>query len=137
TLACTSSRVPARQTWPALRYISAAVAAALARSASSNTMNGDLPPSSRLQATRFAPAACAIDFAVGTEPVNEMRASRGSATSVAPVAAPLPWTTLNTPAGRPAAAAQSASSELVSGAHSGGFSTTVLPAASAGPSFQV
>ena len=31
----------------------------------------------------------------------------------------------------------SASSEQVSGAHSGGFTTTVLPAASAGPTFQV
>ena len=31
----------------------------------------------------------------------------------------------------------SAISEQVSGAHSGGFSTSVLPAASAGPTFQV
>ena len=100
-------------------------------------MNGDFPPSSRLQGTRFAPAAWAIHFAVGTEPVNEMRASRGSLTSAAPVFAPVPCTILNTPGGRPAASAQSARSELVSGAHSGGLTTTVFPAASAGPSFQV
>ena len=37
----------------------------------------------------------------------------------------------------PAAFAMSASNEQVSGAHSGGFTTTVLPAASAGPTFQV
>ena len=129
--------MPARQTCPALRYISAPVAAAASRSASSSTMNGLLPPSSRLQGTRLAPAACAIHFAVGTLPVNEMRARRGSLTSLAPVLAPLPCTTLNTPGGRPAASAASASSEQVSGAHSGGFSTQVLPAASAGPSFQV
>ena len=136
-LSCTRNRVPARQTWPALRYISAPVAAALSISASSSTMNGLLPPSSRLHGTRLAPAACAIHLAVGTEPVNDTRASRGSDTSLAPVFAPEPCTMLNTPGGRPAASAQSASSELVSGAHSGGLTMTVLPAASAGPSFQV
>src|SRR2546421_7549584 len=100
-------------------------------------MNGLLPPSSRLHGTRLAPAACAIHFAVGTLPVNDTRAMRGSLTSLAPVVAPLPWTTLNTPGGRPAACAASASSEQVSGAHSGGLRMQVLPAASAGPSFQV
>ena len=38
-----------------------------------------------------------------------------------------------TPAGRPASWAMSASSDAVSGAHSGGLRTTQLPAASAGP----
>ena len=129
--------MPARHTWPALRYISAPVAAALSMSASSSTMKGDLPPSSRLQGTRLAPAAWAIHLAVGTEPVNDTRARRGSETSLAPVWAPLPCTMLNTPGGRPAAWAQSASRLLVSGAHSGGLTITVLPAASAGPSFHV
>ena len=49
----------------------------------------------------------------------------------------MPWTTLNTPGGRPASWAMSASSDAVSGAHSGGLTTTVLPAASAGPMRQV
>jgi hypothetical protein len=66
-----------------------------------------------------------------------MRASRASLTSAAPALAPLPCTTLNTPAGKPAACAHSASNEIVNGAHSGGLTITVLPAASAGPSFQV
>ncbi len=49
----------------------------------------------------------------------------------------MPWTTLKTPAGRPASAARSASSEHESGDHSAGFRTTVHPAASAGAVFQV
>ena len=51
--------------------------------------------------------------------------------------APVPCTTLRTPGGRPASAAMSASSDAVSGAHSGGLGTTVLPAARAGPIRQV
>ena len=137
TFSCTRNRVPARHTCPALRYISAPVAAALSMSASSSTMKGLLPPSSRLQGTRLAPADWAIHLAVGTLPVNDTRAMRGSLTNLAPVLAPVPCTTLNTPGGRPAAWAASASSEQVSGAHSGGFRMQVLPAASAGPSFQV
>ena len=61
----------------------------------------------------------------------------GCAVSGAPASAPVPWTTLRTPAGSPASCAMSASSDAVSGAHSGGLSTTVLPAASAGPIRQV
>jgi hypothetical protein len=100
-------------------------------------MNGDLPPSSRLQGTRLAPAARAMTRAVGTDPVKEIRANRLSETSCAPVTAPVPCTTLNTPGGRPAASAASARMEQLSGAHSGGFTTTVLPEASAGPTFHV
>ena len=61
----------------------------------------------------------------------------GCAVSGAPAWAPVPWTTLNTPSGRPAFLVMSASSDAVSGAHSGGLATTVLPAASAGPIRQV
>ena len=45
-----------------------------------------------------------------------------------------PQTTLNTPAGKNSAAI-SASSVVLAGVVSLGFSTTVLPAASAGPNF--
>ena len=48
---------------------------------------------------------------------------------------PKPGTTLNTPSGMPASAASSARRSAVSGDFSEGFSTTELPAASAGPSF--
>ena len=85
----------------------------------------------------FGAAALAITPAVGTEPVKDSRLMPGWAVSGAPAWAPVPWTTLNTPAGRPASWVMSASSEAVSGAHSGGLATTVLPAASAGPIRQV
>ena len=53
----------------------------------------------------------------------------------APVA-PSPVTTFSTPAGRPAWAASSANNKADSGVNSAGFSTTVLPSASAGAIFQ-
>ena len=69
---------------------------------------------------------------MGTEPVNAIRSTSGFATSAAPASSPIPCTTLNAPSGSPASCAMSASIDAVSGAHSGGFSTTVFPAASAG-----
>lgn len=78
-------------------------------------------------------AALAITPAVGTEPVKARRLMSGCAVSGAPASAPVPWTTLNTPAGTPASCMMSASRLAVSGAHSGGLTTTVLPAAMAGP----
>src|SRR4051794_18322039 len=100
-------------------------------------MNGDLPPSSRLHGTRFCAAMPAMIRAVGAEPVNEIRASRRSATSLAPVDTPLPCTTLKTPGGSSAASAASARRAQDKGAHSGGLTTIVLPLARAGPAFQV
>ncbi len=60
----------------------------------------------------------------------------GCPMSASPVGFPGPVTTLRTPAGR-ISAASSASRRVVIGVVSAGFSTTVLPAASAGPSFQM
>ena len=57
------------------------------------------------------------------------------ATSAAPVS-PSPVTMLTTPSGRPASRQISAKASAVSGVYSAGFSTTVLPAASAGAIFQ-
>ncbi len=46
---CTISRLAQTQVWPVLRYLLAiAPSTAASRSASSKTMNGALPPSSRL-----------------------------------------------------------------------------------------
>ncbi len=49
---------------------------------------------------------------------------------------PSPVTMFSTPAGKPAFAARSANKSAVSGVNSAGFSTTVLPSASAGAIFQ-
>ena len=56
-----------------------------------------------------------------------------------PLAAPrdrCPTTTLKTPSGTPASTTIFSSSTAVSGVSSAGLSTIVLPAASAGPTFQ-
>ena len=50
--------------------------------------------------------------------------------------APSPVTMLTTPLGSPASRQISAKARAVSGVNSAGFSTTVLPAASAGATFQ-
>ena len=59
----------------------------------------------------------------------------GCVTSDAPAGSPWPVITLSTPFGR-TSAASSASLTVVIGVVSAGFSTIVLPAASAGPIFQ-
>jgi hypothetical protein len=100
-------------------------------------MNGDFPPSSKLDGVRLAAAAAAMARAVSGEPVKLMRSTPGCATSAAPVRSPTPWTMLRTPGGTPTSSAISPSSERLNGAHSGGFTTTVHPAASAGPIFHV
>ena len=72
---------------------------------------------------------------VAVEPVKAILSTPGWSTSAAPVA-PRPVTTLITPFGTPASTASSASSSVDVGVTSDGLATTVLPAASAGKSFQ-
>ena len=54
-----------------------------------------------------------------------------------PAVSPKPGTTWSTPSGTPASAASSARRSAVSGDCSAGFSTTLFPVASAGPTFQL
>ncbi|MCY1559544.1 hypothetical protein D9M68_965940 [compost metagenome] len=72
---------------------------------------------------------------VATEPVRETMRTFGWVTSGSPTLGPRPNTRLTTPAGK-SSAMNSASLRAVSGVCSEGLSTTVLPAARAGPSFQ-
>jgi hypothetical protein len=104
------------------------------RSASSKTMKGDLPPSSRL--TRFPVPAVAERMMRPTsvEPVNAILSTSGWATRAAPVR-PSPVTTFKTPAGSPASRESSAKRSAVRGVNSAGFRTTVFPVASAGATF--
>ena len=103
-------------------------------SASSKTTTGALPPSSRWVRLRSAAAAAATSMPARTEPVIETscgvgwRPARGRCRGRR-------TTTLSTPGGRNSAAI-SASIIVVTGVVSDGLSTTVLPAASAGASFQ-
>jgi hypothetical protein len=128
--------VAAVQSWPALKKPAATIpSTASAMSASSNTMTGALPPSSRCTRFRSEEAAFATAMPARTEPVIEIIAGVGWSTIAAPVARP-PVITLSTPAGRNSAAT-SASSRVDEGVVSEGFSTTVFPAAMAGANFHV
>jgi hypothetical protein len=63
-------------------------------------------------------------------------ATSGAASSAAPLVAPSPATTCTSPSGSPASRASRAKASEVSGVYSLGFSTTALPAANAGSTFQ-
>ncbi len=129
TLSWISTRVLHVQTWPEAPHTPIIAAAdAASRSASGKMIDGLLPPSSRL--TRFTRAAALpwIARPVAFEPVNVIASTSGCATSAAPTASPVPWTTLNTPAGIPASIASSATTTAVIGVCSAGLRTTLLPA---------
>ncbi len=130
-------RERAQQSWPALPNTAAgAAAAAASRSASANTTLADFPPSSSVTRLIVAAAPAAIPRPTSVEPVKAIFATSGCSTSRAPQTDPGPATTLRTPSGSPAPRAIRSSSSAVSGVSSAGLSTTVLPAASAGATFQ-
>jgi hypothetical protein len=125
------------QVWPALRnFACTAPVTAASRSASSNTMNGALPPSSietRLSVsahwrTSFLPTA--------VDPVNVSLRTTGLRHSSAPISSAGPVTTLNAPGGTPARSASSAIASADSGVCGAGLQTTVQPAASAAPTLR-
>ncbi len=98
-------------------------------------MFGDLPPSSRVTRLIVCAAPAAIPRPTSVDPVNAIFATSGCSTRRCPQTLPGPATTFSTPSGSPAASAIFSSSTEVSGVSSAGFSTTVLPAASAGATF--
>ncbi len=107
------------------------------RSASSKTMTGALPPSSRCTRLSVDAASRAMILPVAVSPVSETIATPGWRTRAAPTRSPAPVTTLNTPGGKISSSSiSSARRRAVRGVHSDGFNTTVLPAARAGPIFQ-
>ncbi len=134
---CTRMRERAQQSWPALpRKAIGAAAAAASRSASPKTTLADLPPSSSVTRLIVCAAPAAIERPTAVEPVNATLATSGCSTSAWPTVDPGPATTLTTPSGSPASTAIFSNSIELSGVSSAGLSTTVLPAARAGASFQ-
>ena len=99
-------------------------------------MTGALPPSSRCTRLRSAAAAAATSMPARTLPVIDTIAGNGCSTSARPVSRS-PHTTLNTPGGQELGRELGEHHACVSGVVSAGFSTTVLPAASAGAIFQI
>ena len=73
---------------------------------------------------------------VRADPVTETICTSGSRTMASPISAP-PVTMFKTPDGSPASAASSARRRVDRGVFGAGFSTMVLPAARAGPIFQI
>ena len=132
----TRIRDRAQQSCPALSNTAyGAVAAARSRSASAKTTFADLPPSSSVTRLIVAAAPSITERPTSVEPVKPIFATSGCSTSRRPTTLPGPATTFTTPSGRPASSASSARRSAVSGVSSAGFSTTVFPQASAGPSF--
>src|SRR5687768_3394887 len=95
---------------PALRNLDAITpATAFSRSASSNTMNGALPPSSS-DTFLIVGAHCASNWRpTSVDPVKDTLRTAGLDVSSPPMTDAAPVTTLNTPLGTPARSASSAS----------------------------
>src|SRR5207245_1055414 len=111
---------------------------AASMSASSKTMNGALPPSSMAGLTTLSAASCRSLRPTSVEPVKETTRTRGSC-SIALTTLPdeREGMTLTAPAGTPASSRIGISASMVSGVSEAGLSTTVQPAASAGPILRV
>src|SRR5210317_1088981 len=131
-------RLAQTQVCPALRYLlTIAPATALSRSASSNTMNGALPPSS-IEVRFTVPAHSDIScLPTSVEPVKVSLRTRGFEVISRPISAVRPVTMLITPAGTPARSASTAKAYADSGVALAGLHTTVHPAASAGAILRV
>ncbi len=73
-----NSRVPALQIWPELANTAMPEpGTAWSRSASANTMSGDLPPSSNDTRFKFPAEARMIDWPVRCDPVNATLSTSG------------------------------------------------------------
>ena len=108
------------------------------RSASSNTMNGALPPSS-IEVRRTAVEACSSSLRpTSVDPVKDSlraRPSRISGSITCPECEVV--ITFSTPSGSPASARIPASASIDSGVWEAGLITIVQPAATAGPILRV
>ncbi len=109
--------------------------AAFSMSASSKTITGALPPSSRCTFFRSEAADFATSMPARTDPVIATICGIGCSTSPRPVSRS-PQTTLKTPGGRNSWHS-SANRVVDAGVVSLGLRTTVLPAARAGATFQI
>src|SRR5690606_9045755 len=110
--------------------------AARYRSASSQIINGDLPPSSMVTALSEELAALAVTFfAVATPPLKDTLAMSVCSVTMGRTSAHAPGSTLDTRAGHPESVNSSASLSAVSEVTSLGLKIIAFPAASAGAAF--
>ena len=108
------------------------------KSASSNTIDGALPPSS-IEHFLMVAADCSNKVRpTSVEPVKVILRTNGCEVRIPPMMrVSFPVNTLNTPSGTPARRASSASAKAVIGVWLAGFTTMVQPAANAGPALRV
>src|SRR5882724_11602127 len=102
---------------------------AASQSASAKKIFGDFPPSSSVTRFNVSAALFTIILPTAALPVNATLSTPGCATSAAPAVSPIPFTTFTTPGGNPISSNQAATSIMVNGVCSAGFSTHVQPAA--------
>ena len=125
----------AEHTWPLLLNAPAKMALPTTTgSASSNTMAGSFPPSSRVTRLRSGAAEMATFLPVSMEPVKLTFRGTGWPVIQAPSSSP-PLTTFSTPGGT-TPRSSSMVLRVASGVKGEGFSTMVLPASRAGAIFQ-
>src|SRR5512138_2192396 len=138
---CTYRRLAHTQVCPALRYLlTIAPSTAESTSASSNTMNGALPPSSSDSSLIVGAHCCIRMRPTSVEPVNDRWRTTSDAHSTLPTSIDCcasAVTTLSTPGGMPARCASSAHASADNGVASAGLITTGQPAASAGATLRV
>ena len=123
------------QPWPACTHTMAAIGTLDAKSASSQTIRADLPPSSRK--TRFSVAApfSMMRLPVAVEPVKEIRSTFGDSVSSSPTRWSDEVTTFTTPAGMSVFSAMRRPSRVAfQGVSGAGLMIVVLPVARIGPS---
>ena len=135
----TYTRSVPRQTWPQLANAARAIpSTAASKSQSANTRPAFLPPSSNDTPRVPSAAAFMIAVPVRVSPVKVIASTPLCRVRNSPAdPGPKPCTTLYTPGGTPTLFITSPSSVAVDGVSSEGFTTTVFPQASAGPTFQV
>ena len=135
----TWNRLAAVQASPPLRILARiAPSTAASTSASSNTTNGALPPSSIDVRSSLSADCLTRAFPTPVDPVNVSLRSRPSLIR-ASVIGPglLVGSTDSTPFGRPASSISLASSNMVRGVSWAGLTIIVQPAAKAGPILRV
>ena len=126
---------------PVFRYLEAInPVTAASRSASSNTINGALPPNSRLTFLTVPLAWRIRSLPTGVDPVNDTLRTAGLVVSSSPTCGARSFeqvTMLRIPGGTPASSANTASASAHNGVSSAGLTTTGQPAASAGATLRV
>ena len=127
------------QVWPLLRNLQAiAPITASSRSASSNTMNGALPPSSIEHFITWSAACLSKMRPTSVDPVNVSLRTIGFSQNSLPASEDaVDVTTEKSPFGTPASSASLAMASADRGVKAAGRATNAQPAASAGATLRV